>query len=84
MRRRQQVVLAERLREIREDVYGEHGGQELADVLDVPPATWLNYESGVTAPAEIVLKLIVMTGVNPLWLLTGEGEMYDQRTYHAR
>jgi hypothetical protein len=84
VRRRQQVGLAERLREIREDGYGEHGGQALADALDVPLATWLNYESGVTAPAEIVLKLIVMTGVNPLWLLTGEGERYDQRTYYAR
>ena len=84
MRRRQQVGLAERLREIREDVYGEHGGQELADALEVPIATWLNYESGVTAPAEIVLKLIVITGVNPVWLLTGEGETYDQRAYYAR
>ena len=31
-------------------------------------------------PAEIVLQLLVIACVNPDWLLTGQGEMYDQRS----
>ena len=76
--------LAQRLREIREDLYGEYGSQFLADALEIPLQTWLNYESGVVMPAEIVLQLLVMASVNPYWLLTGQGEMYDQRSEEQR
>jgi hypothetical protein len=76
--------LAPRLREIREDLYGEHGGQFLADALEIPLQTWLNYESGVVMPADIVLQLLVMACVNPNWLLTGQGEKYDQRSEEQR
>jgi hypothetical protein len=72
-----QVGLSDRLRVIREDLYGKHGGQFLADALELPLQTWLNYESDVTAPAEVVLKLIVLARVNANWLLAGHGEMYD-------
>jgi len=68
--------LAARLREIRVDLYGEHGVPSLADALGVPPQTWLNYETGVMVPAHIVLQLIVMAEVNPRWLLTGQGGKY--------
>jgi hypothetical protein len=74
-----QVGIAARLCEIREDLYGEHGGQFLADALEIPLQTWLNYESGVVAPADVVLQLIVMARVSPHWLLTGQGEMLDHR-----
>jgi hypothetical protein len=70
--------LAARLREIREDLYGEHGAQFLADDLGVPLQTWMNFESGVIIPAKIVLKLIVATNVNPGWLLSGKGEKYSR------
>jgi hypothetical protein len=73
-----QLGLAERVREIREELYGEHGGQFLADSLKVPLRTWLNYESGVTMPA--VLQLIVVVGVNPHWLLIAQGERYYHRS----
>jgi hypothetical protein len=72
--------LAERLREIREDLCGEHGAQFLADALRVRVETWLKYESGVTAPAQVVLKLIDIARVNPHWLLTGQGDPRDDRT----
>jgi hypothetical protein len=75
-----QLGLAERIRAIREELYGEHGAQFLADSLEVPLRTWLNYESGVTMPAYVVLQLIVITGINPYWLLTGQGERYDHRS----
>jgi hypothetical protein len=70
--------LAERLREVRELQYGEDGSQFMADALEIPLGTWLNYEFGVKAPAEIVLRLQVLTSVSARWLLTGEGEKYDR------
>jgi hypothetical protein len=74
---KRQVDLAYRVREVREDLYGEYGAQFLADALELPLRTWANYERGVTIPAEVILKLIVMTRVSPCWLLTGRGPKYD-------
>jgi hypothetical protein len=75
--RRWQSELAERLREIREYLDGEHGAQFLADALELRVETWRNYESGVTVPAYVILKLIEIARVSPEWLLTGEGEPYN-------
>lgn len=68
--------LAERLRAIRIDLYGERGGPELARQLEIPNRTWYNYEIGVTVPAEILLRFLELTGVEPHWLLTGEGPQF--------
>jgi hypothetical protein len=78
--RQRQPELALRLREIREDLYGEYGAQFLADALEVRVETWLNYEAGVIMPAAVVLKLIDIARVNPHWLLTGQGDPHDYRT----
>jgi hypothetical protein len=67
------VQLASRFREVREVLYGENGAAALAAALDLPKATWLNYERGVTMPADVLLRLIALTGTDPYWLLTGEG-----------
>ncbi len=80
--RQMRPELAARLREIREDLYGEHGAQFLADALDVRVETWRNYEIGVTVPAYVVLKLIDIARVNPHWLLTGQGDPHDYRRCH--
>ena len=66
-------ALARRLREVRLAIYGEHGGPLLAEDLDVPARTWAHYESGVTIPGLVLLRLIEVTGVAPHGLLTGEG-----------
>jgi SOS-response transcriptional repressor LexA len=68
--------LSRRLREIRQELFGEHGGPELARRLNLPARTWYNYETGVTVPAEVLLGFIEQTGANPMWLLTGEGTRY--------
>jgi Peptidase S24-like len=68
--------VSRRLREIREEIFGEHGGPELARRLNLPARTWYNYESGVTVPAEVLLDFIEQTGANPLWLLNGHGQKY--------
>lgn len=74
-----QGLLAQRVREIRLEVFGDSGGAILADVLNVPARTWMNYEAGVTIPAPVILRLIDATGVSPHWLLTGRGPKYHER-----
>src|SRR3954469_4275333 len=69
-------ALAERLRLLRSELYGERGGPELARRLGLPIRTWYNYESGVTVPAEVVLKIIELTAVEPIWLLHGQGPKF--------
>jgi transcriptional regulator with XRE-family HTH domain len=68
--------LSRRLREIRQELFGDHGGPELARRLGLPARTWYNYETGVTVPAEILLAFIEATGSDPLWLLNGEGHRF--------
>jgi len=69
-------ALAERLAALRKELFGERGGPELARRLGLPIRTWYNYEAGVTVPAEVILRLIEMTSVEPLWLLHGTGPQY--------
>jgi hypothetical protein len=71
--------LARRVREVREDLYGVHGGPLLAEALDLPFRTWHNFESGCTIPAQTILRFIELTDASPLWLLSGEGERYLTR-----
>lgn len=69
--------LGERLRLVRDEIYGSDGVAELARSLGVPPRTWSNYEEiGELAPAQVLLRFIELTGVDPLWLLRGEGHRY--------
>lgn len=70
--------LSKRLREVRQELFGEHGGPELARRLNLPARTWYNYETGVTVPAEVLLDFIDQTGANPVWLLSGEGPKYQR------
>jgi hypothetical protein len=70
------VGLARRVREVREELFGEHGGPVLASALGVPSRTWVNYEVGVVIPAVVILRFIAVTGAAPQWLLDGTGERY--------
>ena len=76
--------IAVRVRELREDLYGEDGLENLAAALGVPAQTWRNYESGVTMPAEVLLEFLTLTGTDPNWLLTGEGERLLYETSPSR
>ena len=71
--------LARRLRMLRKELYGADGIPALAESLGIPDQTWSNYESGVALPGPILLALIEQTGVNPHWLLTGQGERYTAK-----
>ena len=68
--------LAGRVRQLRRELYGESGAALLASALGLPDRTWLNYEAGVTIPAEVILRFLEVTAVEPHWLLYGEGEKY--------
>ena len=74
---RQRDGLCRRLRQVRVELYGENGGPMLAEALNLPFRTWVNYESGITVPALVVLRFIVLTGACPRWLLTGESPQYS-------
>jgi hypothetical protein len=69
-------VLARRLREVRLEKYGEHGGPLMAEAIGLHAQTWANYESGVTIQGLALLRFIDVAGVDPRWLLTGQGEKY--------
>jgi hypothetical protein len=73
--------LVRRIREIREDLYGEFGIEAIARALNLPEQTWRNFERGVTMPAEIMLKLLDLTDTDPHWALTGEGERCSPRSF---
>jgi hypothetical protein len=68
--------LSERLRQLRTEFYGERGGPDQARTLGIPVRTWYNYENGVTVPAEIILRVVELTAVEPIWLLRGEGPKF--------
>jgi hypothetical protein len=72
--------LARRVRDIRLELYGHHGGPLLAVSLNIPYRTWHNYENGCTIPAQTLLRFIEVTRVNAHWLLTGEGDRYLGQT----
>jgi hypothetical protein len=70
------LELAQRVRAVRVEVYGEHGAAFLAKQLNLPVRTWLNFETGVAITAEIILQFMALTNANPNWLLRGKGERY--------
>src|SRR5271169_5451341 len=73
---RAKLALAERLAALRSELFGDRGGPEMARRLGIPVRTWYNYEGGVTVPAEVILKIIELTSVEPMWLLHGKGPKY--------
>jgi SOS-response transcriptional repressor LexA len=81
---RAKYALAERLSMLRAELFGDRGGPELARQLGLPVRTWYNYESGVTVPAEVILKIIELTSVEPMWLLHGKGPKFRTPTSDRR
>jgi hypothetical protein len=75
---RAKLALAERLASLRSELFGERGGPEMARRLGIPVRTWYNYEAGVTVPAEVILKIIELTSIEPSFLLHGKGPKFRQ------
>jgi hypothetical protein len=68
--------LADRVVEIRSEVFGQDGSAVLAQRIGVPGHTWASYEAGASMPAEVILRFIHLMQVEPLWLLQGSGPKY--------
>ena len=66
-------ALARKLRKLRLEHFGEEGVTQLAQLLGLPEATWLNYEAGVTIPGEILLAFVILTETEPRWFLQADG-----------
>jgi hypothetical protein len=77
-------TLSERLASLRAELFGDRGGPELARRLGLPIRTWYNYEAGVTVPAEVILKIIELTSVEPMWLLHGRGPKFRRPSHESR
>ncbi len=73
--------LVRRIREVREDLYGEFGIEAIARALNLPEQTWCNFEGGVSMPAEIMLKFLDLTDTDPHWMLTGDGERCSAQSF---
>jgi transcriptional regulator with XRE-family HTH domain len=83
-RMQRRIGIAARVRQILRDFYGEDGVEKLAGALGVPAETWRNYERGVTMPAELLLAFMALTGADPNWLLTGDGERMSSEIKESR
>ena len=70
------LALGCRVRLVREELFGACGASILADALGLPSRTLLNYESGCTIPARVLLQFLEVTGTDPHWLRTGTGPRY--------
>ncbi len=83
------VRISERIVEIRRDLFGEEGTPAIAEALQLPLQTWMNYEKGVIMSAPVMLYFLDLTSVEPHWLLTGRGPRYrgpkvwDDATRHG-
>src|SRR5262245_3522013 len=69
-------ALARRVRALRCEMYGDSGEAMPAEAMHLPVATWRNYEAGVVIPAPVILRFLELTGADPRWLLTGQGDRY--------
>jgi hypothetical protein len=69
-------ALAGRIVALRSELFGQRGGAVMARQLGLPLRTWYNYEAGTAIPAEVVLRIIELTAVEPGWLLYGRGSKY--------
>jgi hypothetical protein len=68
--------IARRLKEIRQQLHGDHGGAEFARRLGLPAGTWYGYEKGTTLPAEVLFDFIDLTSANPMYVLDGKEPIY--------
>jgi hypothetical protein len=68
--------LAGRIADLRVEMFGERGRANMARWLGVPQRTWYKYEEGTAIPAQVVLRIIELTSVEPEWLLNGTGPKY--------
>ncbi len=71
--------IAERMRRARESL--NESQRSMAARIGLGAMTWQTYEQGRSLPGSDVLLRLCQEGINPTWILTGEGPM--QFAIHA-
>lgn len=61
-----------RIAQLRREVTGPRGKSAFARQLDLPASTYDYYENGRVPPADVLVNIAKVAGVNLCWLLTGE------------
>lgn len=69
-------AIGRRLAVLREQRHGPRGRSAMAEDLDVTAKNWWNWERGRAMPGEVLLRLLELTGAEPLWVLHGGGPRY--------
>ncbi|MDK1032164.1 MAG: LexA family transcriptional regulator [Planctomycetia bacterium] len=66
----------DRLRALREEVFGARGRATFARAMGISPSTYIYYEKGRVPPSNILVAASQATGARLEWLLTGEGPRF--------
>jgi len=72
-------AVCERTKELREELCGKRGRSKLADMLGITPSTYHYYERGRVLPADLMVALCDLAGVNLDWFLLGNGPKYRSK-----
>ncbi|HHT9120147.1 MAG TPA: S24 family peptidase [Candidatus Hypogeohydataceae bacterium YC41] len=81
---KEDLLIARRLREIREELFGSRGQASMARFLGLAPATYNKYEkASVRVPNKIINLLAETKGVNPAYLLCSIGPKYLRKEMPA-
>lgn len=68
--------ICERLRALREEVFGARGRATFARAINLSPSTYIYYEKGRVPPSDVLARAGEVTGARVEWLLTGEGPRF--------
>ena len=55
-----------------------------ACALELPPQTWRSDEQGLTMRVRVILEFLDLTGTDPHWLLTGEGDHLQPERFSSK
>lgn len=76
------MALKDRLKHLRTAV--KKTQSEFAASLEIATSSWQYYERGERSmPAELLSDIVTLYGVNPAWLLSENGKMFDVPTFEA-
>jgi transcriptional regulator with XRE-family HTH domain len=64
--------VCQRIAKVRNDLYGPRGKAGFAKKLGISPSTYNYYESARIPPAELLVRIADLGGVDLRWLLTGQ------------
>lgn len=70
--------IGQRLRVLRIELAGEQDYAVFTKRMGIPLRSWYQYEHGVSIPADVILRVIEGTSVEPMWLLHGREPRFRQ------